>query len=64
MGNASSSGRGHHEETVDFGYLTSMAIYTGIIGLFGLLIPVVYIWGPAWRRRLPAAHMGDNRKDD
>lgn len=49
---------------VDFGYLNSMAIYTGIIGLFGLLIPVVYIWGPAWRRMLPAARLGDNRKDD
>lgn len=29
MGNASSSGRGHHEETVDFGYLTPQGIYTG-----------------------------------
>lgn len=29
MGNASSSGRGHHEELVDFGYLTPQGIYTG-----------------------------------
>ncbi|GJE86991.1 RING-HC finger protein [Phanerochaete sordida] len=29
MGNASSSGRGHHDETVDFGYLTPQGIYTG-----------------------------------
>ena len=29
MGNTSSSGRGHHEETVDFGYLTPQGIYTG-----------------------------------
>ncbi|KAH9952195.1 hypothetical protein B0H21DRAFT_783026 [Amylocystis lapponica] len=29
MGNSSSSGRGHHEETVDFGYLTPQGIYTG-----------------------------------
>ena len=29
MGNASSSGRGHNEETVDFGYLTPQGIYTG-----------------------------------
>ena len=29
MGNSSSSGRGHHEETVDFGFLTPQGIYTG-----------------------------------
>ncbi|KAI0807201.1 hypothetical protein C8Q74DRAFT_1313087 [Fomes fomentarius] len=29
MGNSTSSGRGHHEETVDFGYLTPQGIYTG-----------------------------------
>ncbi|EKM55661.1 uncharacterized protein PHACADRAFT_256442 [Phanerochaete carnosa HHB-10118-sp] len=29
MGNASSSGRSHHDETVDFGYLTPQGIYTG-----------------------------------
>ncbi|KIP09287.1 hypothetical protein PHLGIDRAFT_29131 [Phlebiopsis gigantea 11061_1 CR5-6] len=29
MGNASSSGRGHHEETVDFGHLSPQGIYTG-----------------------------------
>lgn len=29
MGNSSSSGRGHHDETVDFGYLTPQGIYTG-----------------------------------
>ncbi|RDX48328.1 hypothetical protein OH76DRAFT_1404904 [Lentinus brumalis] len=29
MGNSASSGRGHHEETVDFGYLTPQGIYTG-----------------------------------
>ena len=29
MGNSSSSGRGHHEDTVDFGYLTPQGIYTG-----------------------------------
>lgn len=38
---------------VDFGYLRSMAIYTGVIGFFALLLPVVYIWGPAWRKRWP-----------
>ncbi|KZT74161.1 hypothetical protein DAEQUDRAFT_754109 [Daedalea quercina L-15889] len=29
MGNSTSSGRGHHEETVDFGYLTPQGVYTG-----------------------------------
>lgn len=30
MGNsASSSGRGHHDETVDYGYLTPQGVYTG-----------------------------------
>lgn len=29
MGNASSSGRGHNDETVDLGYLTPQGIYTG-----------------------------------
>ena len=28
MGNSASSGRGHHEDTVDFGYLTPQGIYT------------------------------------
>ncbi|KAH8895251.1 major facilitator superfamily transporter [Thozetella sp. PMI_491] len=42
---------------VDMGYLKSMLIYTGVIGGFFLLIPVLYIWGPGWRRRWP----GPNR---
>ncbi|KAI0831113.1 hypothetical protein BC628DRAFT_1312233 [Trametes gibbosa] len=29
MGNSVSSGRGHHEDMVDFGYLTPQGIYTG-----------------------------------
>ncbi len=29
MGNSASSGRGHHEEIVDFGYLTPQGIYSG-----------------------------------
>ena len=29
MGNSASSGRGHHDETVDFGFLTPQGIYTG-----------------------------------
>ena len=29
MGNSSSSGRGHHEDTVDFGHLTPQGVYSG-----------------------------------
>lgn len=29
MGNSSSSGRGQHDETVDFGFLTPQGVYTG-----------------------------------
>jgi hypothetical protein len=41
------------------GYLDTMLIYVGIIATFGALIPVVYIFGPAWRRRWPAEGRGD-----
>lgn len=41
------------EEIVDRGYFDSMIIYTGIIGFMGLFLPVVYWWGPAWRKRWP-----------
>ncbi|KXT12654.1 hypothetical protein AC579_4498 [Pseudocercospora musae] len=46
------------EWVANFGYLHSMLIYVGIIGVFALLIPVVYTFGPAWRRRWPATHRG------
>jgi len=43
-----------------YGYLKTFAgIYGSIIGAFMLLLPVVYIWGPAWRRRWPATKYGD-----
>ncbi|EFQ34136.1 major facilitator superfamily transporter [Colletotrichum graminicola] len=45
---------------VEMGYFHSMMIYTGLISAFALLIPVVYIYGPAWRRRWPADHFGDD----
>lgn len=43
----------------DLGYFDSFIIYTGIIGFFALLIPVVYIYGGAWRKRWPANNFGD-----
>ncbi|USW55007.1 Putative major facilitator superfamily, MFS transporter superfamily [Septoria linicola] len=44
----------------EFGYLDSMLIYVGIISFFTLLIPVVYKFGPAWRKRWPATHRGND----
>lgn len=44
---------------VDWGYLECFAIYFGIIAFCGLLIPVVYYYGPAWRKRWPADKMGN-----
>jgi len=49
------------EWVADLGYLNSFSIYTGIMGFFTLLIPVVYYYGPSWRERWPAARLGDNR---
>jgi hypothetical protein len=37
----------------DWGYERSMAIYTSIIGFFALMLPVVYVFGPAWRKKWP-----------
>ncbi|KAK8193386.1 major facilitator superfamily transporter [Phyllosticta capitalensis] len=42
------------EWVADMGYLRSFGMYAGIIGVFACLLPVVYIWGPAWRKRWPA----------
>lgn len=44
---------------VQMGYFGAMMIYTGLIGAFALSLPVVYYYGPAWRRRWPAVHFGD-----
>ncbi|KAJ0362243.1 hypothetical protein COL154_006345 [Colletotrichum chrysophilum] len=44
---------------VEMGYFHSMMIYTGLIAAFAVFIPVVYFFGPAWRRRWPATHFGD-----
>ncbi|KAF2086260.1 major facilitator superfamily transporter [Saccharata proteae CBS 121410] len=38
----------------DLGYLKSFTIYAVLISVFALLLPVVYFFGPAWRKRWPA----------
>lgn len=38
---------------VDLGYEKTYLIYVGLIAGFGALIPFVYVFGPAWRRRFP-----------
>ncbi|KZL72792.1 major facilitator superfamily transporter [Colletotrichum tofieldiae] len=45
---------------VEMGYFHSMLIYTGLISGFAMFIPVVYFYGPAWRKRWPAEHFGDH----
>lgn len=37
--------------TVDLGYFDTFMIYMSLIFFFGLLIPLVYIFGPGWRAR-------------
>ncbi|GKT59393.1 major facilitator superfamily transporter [Colletotrichum tofieldiae] len=44
---------------VEMGYFNAMMIYTGLISGFAVFIPVVYCYGPAWRKRWPAEHFGD-----
>lgn len=46
------------EWVASMGYLRTMLIYTGIITGFALMIPVVYVFGPAWRRKWPADKFG------
>ncbi|GME37423.1 Major facilitator superfamily [Neofusicoccum parvum] len=47
------------EWVAELGYLESFGlIYAPIIGAFALLIPVVYVFGPAWRRRWPGPRRG------
>lgn len=45
------------------GYFNSMMVYTGVTAAFALLLPLVYVYGPAWRKRWPADRMGDRRED-
>jgi len=44
---------------VDLGYFKTFIIYTGCIAGFGALIPVVYVFGPYWRKRFPASRMAE-----
>ncbi|KAK1999088.1 major facilitator superfamily transporter [Colletotrichum falcatum] len=44
---------------VEMGYFSAMMIYTGLISGFAVFIPVVYYYGPAWRKRWPADNFGD-----
>jgi len=44
---------------VDLGYFNTFIIYTALIAFFGCFIPVVYFYGPAWRKRFPATRMAD-----
>ncbi|KAL0929797.1 major facilitator superfamily transporter [Colletotrichum truncatum] len=44
---------------VQMGYFGAMMIYTGLIGAFAISLPIVYVYGPAWRSRWPAEHFGD-----
>ncbi|TEA20704.1 putative MFS-type transporter [Colletotrichum sidae] len=45
---------------IEMGYFGAMMIYTGLISAFAVFIPVVYVYGPAWRKRWPAEHFGDS----
>ncbi|KAF6831254.1 major facilitator superfamily transporter [Colletotrichum musicola] len=45
---------------VELGYLKAMMIYTGLIAAFAAALPIVYHYGPAWRKRWPANNFGDN----
>lgn len=45
---------------VDLGYKRTFLIYVGLIAGFGLFIPVVYYFGPAWRRRFPGGKTSGN----
>jgi MFS family permease len=41
------------EWIADMGYMKTMGIYTGLIGGFVLFIPVIFVFGPGWRKRWP-----------
>lgn len=42
------------EWVAELGYRKTFIMYSGVLGAFILLIPVVYIWGEGWRKRWPA----------
>ena len=46
---------------VDWGYLEAFSSYTGVIGLFCAAIPIVYIFGPGWRKRFSGMPYGEGK---
>lgn len=53
------------EWVADLGYLRSMLVYTGIMAVFAFVfLPVVIIWGPAWKRRWPAHGRGEADEEE
>ncbi|KAH7028627.1 major facilitator superfamily transporter [Macrophomina phaseolina] len=47
------------EWVAEMGYLESFGcVYAPIIGAFALFIPVVYVFGPAWRKKWPGPRRG------
>jgi hypothetical protein len=41
------------EWVADMGYLKTFGIYAGVMGGFILFIPIIYVFGPGWRKRWP-----------
>lgn len=41
------------EWVAQLGYLKTFIMYAGILGAFILFIPIIYVWGPSWRKRWP-----------
>jgi hypothetical protein len=44
---------------VDWGYLKTFSVYLGIIAFSGLMMPLVYVFGPAWRKRFTAESLAN-----
>ncbi|KAG5961494.1 hypothetical protein E4U57_007532 [Claviceps arundinis] len=42
------------EWVAELGYLKTFLIYAGILSVFILFVPVVYVWGAGWRKHLDA----------
>jgi hypothetical protein len=41
------------EWIIEYGYFKSFLIYAAPMGLFTLMIPFLWYYGPAWKRRFP-----------
>jgi len=48
---------------LDLSYERTFLIYTGLVAGLGLFIPVVYFFGPTWRRIFPATRMAARNHD-